>query len=814
MPIPSICPEPVQGTKLLCGGKIVKVRGTYKCERCKVLYDGNPEALAFLNAQGRQAEAIHVLSSLSRRADVPEQPTRLADILPIPADAENHCGYAPTPHLVYTLEGDSVELPAVASVDRLSQINFDLRRPRQFRLCSNRDCLDLTAAPDQDGKRPRNKLYHQKPDNMEVLPPNCRLEEEKDATTGDTIVYLVPDKGFCRKCGTPFDFLPIAKDTMIGEHRIEGPFCAGGDGMLYHAFDTELNRPVVIKALHNASDLKGAEIASQELGALLRLQGQPGVLQVVGFKTYMGRPLIILEWLDGEILFDIRQKNKGPLPVEVGLSYLMGAAAALLAGHQLNPSILHLDGKPQNFMALAPGDRLKAIDYGGSQSEGRPGQAVAVTEGFSAPELYREHALIQGKLRRPSKASDVFAAGKVWVFLCLDSIMNGKYRFAVPTPAEESLFSALESLYRFVLRMTAYNPDERMSMAEVLIGAAALRKEVIALKQRRAMPSVSAIFAPDLSKDTELNYRNLPRLAIAAKDPAARLVEAALDKADPNEQRALLEQALIEHPESKAARLSLAALSIDTGDLTPGRQLLEEMTNCNCFDCRPVYELARLALAEGDVQTAARLFDACYSVWPWETAIKLPNGLCRELLGDYAGASRFYETVAWVDPDYTAAPFRWAHCAEMEGDWATAIEAYNRVPRSSWAYTKAVAGKVRALLKVIAGAGTAGGAGLVELKAAADACAFVIARGASLDSFLLQAEVLETAIALLRARTIKSDKSIFLFGIPLVQKRLRDSAEQCLIRASECVANREERIQLVDRARTIRRVRITRIRLF
>jgi serine/threonine-protein kinase PknG len=805
MNIPSICHEPG------CGGRVDQQRK--KCLKCGVLYDDNPEAQAYLREQsgegGAPALVTAVLSALSRRDIITDELMGIGDIVAVSADMQRGDPGGSRYSLSATLGGGIIKMPRVQTVDRLSHVDFALRTPLSQRTCSNvrwdkgnlrRIACEESGEPaGPDHLMQRTRLYWKVPAILKKLPAMCRLEDIDDPASGEATKMFVPDKGFCKKCGTPFNFLPLEKGLKIDQFRVDGQFACGGDGMLYHGMDTELGVPVVIKALHNADNTRSAKIASHEIAALVGLQGQAGVLRVCGYKNYNGRLLIITEWLNGSTLFEIRADN-GPLPVEVGLSYLMGAIAAVRVGHEISPTILHLDIKPQNFIVLAPGDHLKAIDYGGSMIDGK-GDLVR-TLGFSAPELYADEPINGGRKRHPSKASDVYALGRLFCFLSLDFTMKGKYQFALPSPSELHAFAEMESLYRFVRRMTAINPDERLTMDEAYDAAAALRNEVIALKERRSMPTSSRIFFPDLAKATALNFRNLPLFVVDAGDEAAHEIEEALNSIDPNSQHALLEKARLHFPESKEAKLRLAALDIDTGELDHARRVLETLAKKDPFDGRSVYHLGRLALAEGNHELAARCFDACYSIWPAEAAIKLPNALCAELLGQHARASRLYETAAWMNPDYIAGPFGWARVALKEGDRATAMEAFNRVPRTSWAFKQAVIGRVEALLHILSTA-SAKGVGLVELEDAAVAAGLVIAEGESFESLRVTADVLEAAIAALKSRALPSDKTVRLLGVPLVRRRLRKAAAAALVKCASFVADRAQRIALIDESRRV-----------
>jgi serine/threonine-protein kinase PknG len=786
----TICTEPN------CGGQIVNDI----CKKCRALYDDNPEEKEFLQSEGL-TPAASILSPLSRRSKVAEAPTALADIAPVPAGMRRTVDAVSILALRNSLGSGLVTMPTVPSVDRAAQINLALRTPLEKRICSNSLCVQTEATPDEDGKRPRTRLYW--PHTGKKLLPNCRIEEQTDPDTGITTEYYVPDKGFCRACSKAFNFLPIPSGTMIGQWRVDGPFAYGGDGFLYHGYDTELKVNVVIKAPHDANNSESVGIALFERDALVQMQGELGNVQILGFKEHEKQPLVIMERLDGLTLFDVRVAAGGPLPIEVGLSYFMAAVKAVQTGHEKTPARIFVDVKPQNFIVLAPGDRLKAIDYGGSQIEGKGNQAVVYTEGFSAPELDPASSL---KGVRASKASDTFGLGRILCFLSMNFSLKGMHRFSLPTPSEEPLFAQFESLYRFSRRCLATNPDERMTLAEAYEQAEALRAEIVALKEKRSVALTSSIFTPDTIKEVELSFRTLPQLRIAPNDEAADAVQAAVGNPDPNRQRKMLEQILVNNPRSKEAKLRLASLAVDMGDKVFARRVLRQLLASDPFDCRPVYHLGRLELAEGDLDKASQCFNACYSCWPAEVAIKLAIGHVAELKGDNATASRYFETASWVNPDYTAGPFGWARCALNEGDMSTAIEAFNRVPLGSWAFKKAAMGKVQALIKIISSASKgAVGVGLLELQEAADTASFIFGEGESYEGYRLQADVLRAAITALRSKLLKADKTVTLLGVPLLERSLRDAASTALINCGRLCTNRSESIQAVSEAHRLGR---------
>src|SRR4030095_10799647 len=143
-----------------------------------------------------------------------------------------------------------------------------------------------------------------------------------------------------------------------------------GMGIVYSAFDPELDRRVALKLLKRA-DAGGSDRAQmmQEAQALARL-GHPNVVTVYDVGSFENRLWIAMELLEGETLS--RWRARGPRSWREVVEVMTAAGRGLAAAHAAG--LVHRDFKPDNVMVGASG-RVWVTDFGLARP---PGTASAV----------------------------------------------------------------------------------------------------------------------------------------------------------------------------------------------------------------------------------------------------------------------------------------------------------------------------------------------------------------------------------------------------------------------------------------------------
>ncbi|NMO16197.1 tetratricopeptide repeat protein [Pyxidicoccus fallax] len=154
---------------------------------------------------------------------------------------------------------------------------------------------------------------------------------------------------------------PLARGTHVERYVILKPVGQGGMGMVYAAYDPDLDRKVALKLLH--PDLAGPEEQGRarllrEAQAMARVS-HPNVITVHDVGTFGQQVFVAMEFIQGQNLHDwIRQ---GGHPWQEVLRVFLEAGQGLSAAHQAG--LIHRDFKPANVL-IGNGSRVYVTDFG------------------------------------------------------------------------------------------------------------------------------------------------------------------------------------------------------------------------------------------------------------------------------------------------------------------------------------------------------------------------------------------------------------------------------------------------------------------
>ncbi len=210
--------------------------------------------------------------------------------------------------------------------------------------------------------------------------PGARAEEPPARECGRCgRVAAAPEAGErCAACGGTWAAAPVPA-MLAGKFLVERRIGAGGMGTVYRARDVALDRAVAVKTLAGADPQRLARLKRE--AQALAAQAHPGIAQIHGLETWRGRPLLIMEHLDGGTL--AARLAEGPLaPADaVGVTAeLAGALAALhAAGYR------HGDVKPSNVAFTAQGT-VKLLDFGLAGLSGSGAPVAGGTVPYLSPE--------------------------------------------------------------------------------------------------------------------------------------------------------------------------------------------------------------------------------------------------------------------------------------------------------------------------------------------------------------------------------------------------------------------------------------------
>jgi serine/threonine-protein kinase PknG len=601
---------------------------------------------------------------------------------------------------------------------------------------------------------------------------------------------LKREKGFCPKCGQKYAFLASLNpgDLVVGQYLVKGAIAYGGLGWIYLAYDQMLNRYVVLKGLLNTEDASSAAVAVAERQFLASVK-HPNIVGIYNFVNHNGEGYIVMEYVGGTTLKDIR-KDRGALPPPEAIAYIHRTLRAF--GYLHSQGLVYCDFKPDNIL-LENGD-VKLIDLGGVRRIDDPEGDIYGTVGYSAPEAGEG----------PTAASDLFTLGRALAVLMINIPGFSKdNRYNLPDAGAEPLFAKYESLHRFLLKATAYEADNRFQtaeeMGEQLMG---VLREIVSVDMQKPNPASSNLFSGDrmaliVKGDTEaINHDMalLPALKLMSGDPAVTDLSTAIGIPDLASRFKVLEGILKLHPNSIETRLRLA----DVLDPSPklAENYLKEVEAIDPWEWRVHWYRGQIALEQKKPRQALSHFSRVYDELPGEIAPKLAIALAAEQDKQYQLAIRFYSLVASTDPSYGSALFGLGRCHAAMSDRNQAQVALAKVTQDSSLYGRARVETARLMMDKDQSLPNIG-----ELRQAAIALEGLKIEG--IDRYRLNQQLLQTALDMITGKHLAPSPDVLLLGQPLEEVKLRQQLEQVL-RQMAHLSEGDEKIALVDEANRVR----------
>jgi serine/threonine protein kinase len=192
---------------------------------------------------------------------------------------------------------------------------------------------------------------------------------------------------------------------VINKYRIDKKLGEGGMGVVYKAWDVDLERPVALKMLHPGFSQDEAFLKRfrAEARALAKLDNRHIVTVYDLQKTDAGL-FIVMQFVEGVTLAGKLEKC-GPIPSAEALTIFKQLLEALSHAHQAR--IIHRDVKPSNVMLNQQG-LVKVTDFGLAKV---PYDSVLTQSHSTGGTLcYRPPEQIRS-LANVDQRSDIYSAG-------------------------------------------------------------------------------------------------------------------------------------------------------------------------------------------------------------------------------------------------------------------------------------------------------------------------------------------------------------------------------------------------------------------
>jgi serine/threonine protein kinase/predicted ATPase len=318
-------------------------------------------------------------------------------------------------------------------------------------------------------------------------------------------------------------------EIITGRYEILRPVRSGGLGTVFEALDRQSAGKVAVKIINldPSEDPALLRRIEREIEILSSLSHPHVVACLDSGKLPDRRPFLILEWLDGEDLADL--KIRAPMTLRRVLEVAGQVADALAAAHTLG--IIHRDVKPANIYLVRPSLNApldcRVIDFGvakvpqGDSSITRAG-AILGTPSYMAPEQASYAMQVDAR-------ADVFSLGVVTF-----ELLTGR----LPWQSATDLARLARILIEPAMKVHEINPEVPDSVASIIDGMLALKLEERTGSARAVHDRVVKALAelPEgfldttFTRDPELlssfvqeETRDIPIPALARKSPVADL---------------------------------------------------------------------------------------------------------------------------------------------------------------------------------------------------------------------------------------------------------------------------------------------------
>jgi len=330
---------------------------------------------------------------------------------------------------------------------------------------------------------------------------------------------------------------PVPVGANVGRYAVDHVLGAGGMGVVYAAYDPNLERRVAIKLLRPELSSASASIQDRlvrEARVMARLS-HPNVVAVHDAGMYDGRVFIAMELVEGVTLREWQQARVRSWREVLAVFIAAGRGLA----HAHGSGLVHRDFKPENVLISKDG-RVRVTDFGlarpssehtepavmvssGTAAVVTQTGAIAGTPAYMAPEQLRGTP--------PDPRTDQFS-----FCVTLYEALYGTRPF--PARTVELLTEQLKRglvgapptgdvpawLYAILERGLRVSPDERYPAMEALLAALASPPVVKRKRRRWLIPASFGVIAAAIGTIAIAGQLGTAPAAVEVERPAAMQV--------------------------------------------------------------------------------------------------------------------------------------------------------------------------------------------------------------------------------------------------------------------------------------------------
>jgi eukaryotic-like serine/threonine-protein kinase len=160
----------------------------------------------------------------------------------------------------------------------------------------------------------------------------------------------------------------ICPGTVLrGKYEVLCELGAGGMATVYKVRHKAFQELAAVKVVHrHFMHDPGFVKRFRNEAVVARQLKHPNAVRIDDFDyTEDNRPFIVMEYVEGSSLYEVRKLHSGPWPVERCINVISQVASALSAAHTLG--IVHRDIKPSNILLLRGSyleGQVKVLDFG------------------------------------------------------------------------------------------------------------------------------------------------------------------------------------------------------------------------------------------------------------------------------------------------------------------------------------------------------------------------------------------------------------------------------------------------------------------